>query len=129
MGEIELCLTTGVDNEGKQTSSAELFDKVIKIIKNSINLSPEEILRIALLTVICIRLSRADYETLINLFKQDQQKVISNLAVFGIRYDKKISKSTKAIDKTTMDRARAKLESHAMPSERFTCALGTFTLI
>jgi hypothetical protein len=61
LGEIELCLITGVTDEGKQSSSSELFDTVIKVIKNSINLCPEEIMRLALLTAICIKLSQADF--------------------------------------------------------------------
>lgn len=42
--------------------------------------------------------------------------LFANLAVFGIRFDKKITKSTKSIDKPIRDRALAKLEAHTMAS-------------
>jgi flagellar biosynthesis/type III secretory pathway M-ring protein FliF/YscJ len=125
LGEIELRLTTGITEDGKQTSSSELFDTVVKLIKNSIKLSADELVRLALLTIICIRLTKTDYETLVGLFRPEQQIIFANLAVFGIRYDKTISKSTKAIDPVTLERARAKLATQVMPSERFTCALGS----
>ena len=37
-----------------------------------------------------------------DLFKEPEQRVLKNLVAFGITHDKKVSKSTKNIDKTTM---------------------------
>ena len=42
--------------------------------------------------------------------------LFANMAAFGVRFDKKITKTTKAIDKPFRDRALAKLEAHAMAS-------------
>jgi hypothetical protein len=119
-------LATGITDDGKQTSSNEIFNSVINLIKNNTTLSKEELLRLALLTLSCIKLSKDDYLTLMGLFKEEEKNVLRNLTVFGITYDRKVSKSTKSIDKTAMERARNKLKEKSMPSERFTCALCTF---
>lgn len=49
--------------------------------------------------------------------------------MFGVRYDRKISKSTKSIDKMAMEKARNHLKSSSMPSERFDSGLGKIGLI
>jgi len=84
---------------------------------------------LALLVLICIKLSKEDYFTILNLFNEEEQIILKNLVVFGIKYDRKISKSTKSIDKLAMERARTRLKLNSMPSERFTSGLGKFNII
>lgn len=43
---------------------------------------------------------------LLSLFSEEDKKILINLNALGITYDKKIGKSTKNIDKSTMDRSR-----------------------
>lgn len=59
-----------------------------------------------MLVLICVKVSKEDYQTLLSLFPEEYKAVLTNLVVLGISYDKKISKSTKNIEKSAMDRAR-----------------------
>ena len=124
VGELELCLATGVTADGKETSSGQLLAEVMDTIRKSTQLTKEEMLRLAILTIVCIKLSKADYQTLVGLFEKEDQTVLRNLSVMGVSYDHKVSRSTKNIDKTTRGMATKKLEHSSMPSERHTSALG-----
>lgn len=65
--------------------------------------------------MICIKLCKEDYDTLVSLFSKEKRIFLENLAVFGVRLDKKITKSTKA-DKTIVDRAKKKLNNQELAS-------------
>ena len=79
----------------------------------------------ALLVLACIKLSKEDYQKLLGMFDEGDRTALVNFLALGISYDKSISRSTKNIEKSVMDRARHLLEERAIPSERFSSALGT----
>jgi len=85
-------------------------------------------MRIGLLILSCVKVSKEDYQNILDLFKEEDQKALKNLVAFGITYDKKVAKSTKNIDKTTMDRARQLLNTKSISSERFSSVLCIFLL-
>jgi hypothetical protein len=76
----------------------------------------------------CVKVSKEDYQNILDLFKEEDQRALKNLVAFGITYDKKVAKSTKNIDKTTMDRARQLLNTKSISSERFSSVLCIFSL-
>ena len=96
-------MATGVNEDGKQTSSTELIGQVVQQIKNNKTLTKLELLRLAALVLTCIKLSKQDYQDIIGLFDGDSKRVLTNLVALGVSYDKNISKSTKNIDKAAMD--------------------------
>jgi hypothetical protein len=52
----------------------------------------------------------------LDLYKEEDQRALKNLVAFGITYDKKVTKTTKNIDKTTMDRAKQLLSTKSISS-------------
>ncbi len=73
-----------------------------------------------------MKVSKEDYQNILDLFKEEDQRALKNLVAFGISYDKKVGKSTKSIDKATMDRARQLLNTKSISSERFSSVLCMF---
>ena len=71
----------------------------------------------------CIKLNKEDYLKILNLYPEEDKKVLVNFIALGITYDKSISKSTKNIERPAMDLARQLLEERSIPSERFSSAL------
>lgn len=116
IGELELCFATGVTQDGKQTASTELVNQAKNLIKNNTCLNRNELLRIGLLILSCVKVTKEDYQNILDLYKEEDQRALKNLVAFGITYDKKVSKSTKNIDKSTMDRARQLLSTKSISS-------------
>ena len=54
----------------------------------------------------CIKLNKEDYIKILNLYQEEDKKVLVNFIALGITYDKHISKSTKNIERPAMDLAR-----------------------
>lgn len=77
----------------------------MEIIKKNDKLNSNEKLRLALLVLNCIKLSRQDYQILFDLFEEKDQKVLKNVITLGVKYDRKITTSTKNIDKNTRMKA------------------------
>jgi hypothetical protein len=63
-------LATGVTEDGQQTSSSELIGKVLLEIKNNKVLNVKELVRLAMLVLICVKVSKEDYQTLLSLFPE-----------------------------------------------------------
>ncbi len=54
----------------------------------------------ALIVLSCIKLSKKDYEKLLDKFPNENDKcVLRNIIALGVTYDRSVSKSTKAIQK------------------------------
>ena len=64
----------------------------------------------------CVKLCKEDYQSLLDLFDPAGKTVLTNLVALGTSYDRKISKSTKNIEKSAMDRARLLLQTRSIPS-------------
>lgn len=60
-----MSLATGLSEDGKNTSSSKIYNDVLEIIDSNTKLSRDEKLRLGLLVLCCIKLSKKDYEKLI----------------------------------------------------------------
>lgn len=63
------------------------------------NVDREQRLRLGILCLSCIKMSKDDYENLMNLYSNEDKKILKNLIALGVSYDGSISKSTKTITK------------------------------
>lgn len=95
---MEQSLATGLTANMQNTSSVKLIEEVEAYIKNP-NIDREQKLRLAVLCLSCIKMSKDDYGTMMNLFNNEDQKILKNLIALGVCYDGSLSKSTKTITK------------------------------
>ena len=56
-------------------------------------------MRLALLCLSCVKLSKKDYQELLNLFEKPDQQTLKNIIALGVTYDGSVKKSTKTITK------------------------------
>ncbi len=61
-------MATGVTEDGKQTVSSEIVGRVVGLVKNNNVLTKKEKIRLAILVLICVKLTKEDYQMLLSLF-------------------------------------------------------------
>jgi len=112
LGEIEQCLATGIDSQGKSVSN----QKVISMIAQKMamgKLDDEEKLRLILIAVIALELVEKDRKALTSNLSTDHQTILTKLVWLGINQQKITSskgKTSKRSDSIS-EKAKNRLKS------------------
>ena len=87
IGDTELTLATGVDKNGNFPSSSELFALAVKELTTP-NMTAEDRMRLAMITMISMNLSDKDYQKLKSLLADmSDGRVLENLVYLKVRND------------------------------------------
>jgi hypothetical protein len=86
-----------------------LINSVCELVKEE-SVDRELKLRLAILCLSCVKLSKGDYDNLLNLFSSsEEQKILKNLIALGVSYDGSTVKSTKTVTKDQQKMASKKM--------------------
>jgi hypothetical protein len=119
MSDLEQSLATGLTSNGENTSSVKLVGEVFGVVKDD-KVEREQKVRLAILCLCCVKLSKNDYETLLGLFGEDDQKILKNFIALGVSYDSSVGKSTKTVTKDQQKIASKRMETTSMNLNRYT---------
>lgn len=87
IGDVEQTVATGVDANGDSPSSSDIFASVIKTMGTT-SMSPQNRLRLAMLTVSSLNLNEANMQKLKSLLMSPNDvKALDNLIYLGVRND------------------------------------------
>lgn len=87
IGDIEQTVATGVDSDGNSPSPTDIFTSVIKAMSLG-SMSPQNRLRLAMLTVSSLHLNEANLQKLKSLLMSPTDvKALDNLIYLGVRND------------------------------------------
>lgn len=87
IGDLEQTVATGVDANGDSPSSSDIFTNIVKLMSTG-SLSPQNRLRLAMLTVSSLHLNEANLQKLKSLLMSPNDvKALDNLIYLGVRND------------------------------------------
>ena len=119
MGELEQSLATGVTREGISTKETKLISNLNNFLLST-HLSPEDKLRLVLITLLTIDIPEKEKSKIIDSLPYEDKAVIPKLTWFGYKNENKKDKKNKKLKDEVKKLAKSKLSAATLDLCRYT---------